>query len=143
MTRKSKRELEREVKNLESDDTADAPLVFGMTTLGPPGEADREDSPHPELTVEQWPDSPRHDTLGIAIPNLIPYPYAEESMLFVESCGNRITETWPDDPEDTDTRVRACDLWDALTEEDLGREYKLRIENDEPVPPVLERYAPE
>lgn len=140
MTRKSKRELERDLDDLEPDHDDDmVPVVFSFTSFG---SSDLADSPHPELTVETWPDSDRHDNLSIALPNLWPERYAGEPSVLVESCKNDITETWPEDPEESDNRVLACELWDALTDEDLREEYRIREENGEQIPPILEEYAP-
>lgn len=135
MTRKTKRQIERDIDDLDDDDDrSEPPLIFTMThVMG-------DDTPHPELTVESWPDSDRHDTKSIAVPNRYPPEYLEKPVLLVESCSNRVTDTWDGEPEDDDIRVRACTLWDALSEEDLKEEKRLREENDDPIPPLLEDY---
>ena len=139
----SKREIEREVQSLHGDETKGEAVVLNLTSLyGSPGETlTREDSPHPELTVESHPDSDRHNDLSIAIPNVW-NNYPEAGVLIVHSCKS-VTETWGEEYEnDPNTRL-ACELWDSLSEADLRREYEHRADRGEPIPPLLEEYAAE
>jgi hypothetical protein len=142
MPRKSKREIERDLETLDADEEDAGPLIIKLTSftnLENPPPVNRSDSPHPELTVEAFPESDRHDELHIAVPNLWPEEYLGESMVFVYSCPPGITDTWPDDT--LEDAVLACDLWDGLSDEDLREEYRIRNANADPIPPLLEEYV--
>ena len=143
MTRPTKRQLKNELDSLVDDGSGEAPLMvvltgFNQATEG--GMATRDDSPHPELTVQAWPDSDRHDELHIAVPNVWPNGYPDVSTLLVYSCDS-VADTWPGESLDSDNSVLACELWDALDDNDLRREYEIRQENGDPLPPILETYA--
>lgn len=143
MSRLSRREIERDLESFTplEDDLHGPGIVLDMTSL-PPG-ATREDSPHPDLTVEAWPHTPGENGLQLAVPNVVPQSYASRSYLVVESCDGCTTDTWPDTDEDEDAAVPACELWEAMTEADLEEEYAHRKANNEPIPERLAHYEEE
>jgi len=135
MIRKSQREIERDIEQLDTSDEKPGGILFGMTTIsheGPP-----EESPHPELTVEEYPDSSYHDTYCIATPNVWPERYIGPPISLVYACDNTVMEMWGGEYPDHDNWVTACELWDLLTEEELQAEYEYRTDNDEQMPPLL------
>lgn len=132
MARKSKRELERELADLETADGGDhEPMIINLTSVV--GE-----SPHPDLTVQPWPEK-RPRSRRIATPNLLPDEYLTERVLSVHNCEN--VDKHRADP-DGDGAVYGCELWDALSDDARGEEYRTRKANDEPIPNLLEDYAP-
>lgn len=141
----TRRQLKNEVDDLTADDTeGERPLVVNFASLTDDRgrRLPREESPHPELTVESWPDSDRHDSLKIAIPNVWPNEYPNCTMLCVYGCKS-IADTWPNDLENDENAVLACELWDKMSEAQLEHEYELRQEEGEPIPPILEPYGEE
>ena len=46
-----------------------------------------------------------------------------------------------EESNETVTVVSPCELWGALSDEDLREEYKIRKANGDPIPAVLEDYA--
>lgn len=138
MTRKSKRELERELEDLKpSDDDGKGPLVFVITHVEHKEGRwpDIEDSPHPELTIKPFPER-KSKSLKIAKPNLIPEPWCNERTLFITTCENADKYHLEPDTDDNGT-APACELWDALSEEQLREEKRIREENDDPIPDIL------
>lgn len=114
MTRRSKREIAREVDDLQPDaDAEEVGLVIKYTTAS-------DSTPHPELTVH-----PDPETRTIATPSIIPEPF-RDSILFVGSCD-----------QDGDTGIPACDLWEELTDEQLKAEHQRRRIEDAPLPEYL------
>lgn len=114
LTRRSKRELAREVDDLQPDDDAEeVGLVIKYTTAS-------DSTPHPELTVH-----PDPETRTIATPSIIPEQY-RDTILFVGSC----------DP-DGDAGIPACELWEELTDEQLTKEYRRRRIENAPIPEYL------
>jgi hypothetical protein len=141
MTRRSKRELEREIDGLSPDDSDDAPMMLKLTHISHPDKQWPEwsDSPHPELTVRPHPEQ-KPKSLSIAVPNLIADAFTGESILCVTTCEN--AERYRFDPE-SDDGVTACEMCDALSDDDLRREYEIRQENGDPIPELLEEHDPE
>jgi hypothetical protein len=126
MTRKSQRELERDVDALEPEESDDAPpLVINYTTT--------RESPHPELTVQAWENKP--ESRSVAVPNIIPEEFQNNRILFVTTC-KKAGKHHPADGETVGPK--ACELWDELDENDLRKEYEIRKANDEPIPRLLE-----
>jgi hypothetical protein len=114
MTRRSKREIAREVDDLQPDaDAEEVGLVIKYTTAS-------DSTPHPELTVH-----PDPETRTIATPSIIPEPF-RDSILFVGSCH-----------QDGDTGIPACDLWEELTDEQLKAEHQRRRIENAPIPEYL------
>ena len=145
MTRPTKRQVENELEDLTDDDTEERePVIMKLTSLTDDRgrSLPREESPHPELTVESHPDSDRHDTLSIAIPKVWPNGYPDVGILTVYGCKS-IPQTWPNDLENSENAVLACELWDELSNSDLEDEYAVRQERGEPIPPILEPYGEE
>jgi len=143
MTRPTKRQLEKELDGLTDDTSGEAPLMVLLTSFNHAtegGMATRDESPHPELTVQAWPDSDRHDELHIAVPNVWPNGYPDVGVLMVHACGS-VTDTWPGESLEGENSVLACELWEKLDDDDLRREYDIRQENGDPIPPILETYA--
>lgn len=139
MTRKSKREIERDVADLKPQDDGTGPIVFHLTHVTYTGKQwpDMSDSPHPELTVRPRPEqSPQ--TLKIAVPKLLPREHLGEDILFITTCENGGRYC----PNGDDSGVHACDLWGALDDEDRREEYRVRKEQDDPIPPILDDYDP-
>ena len=140
MSRKSKREIERELEDLQPnhDDDPD-PIVISMAHFTRYGEEPTWDtSPHPELTVPQH-EGTNAETLTIAVPKIIPEPYCNRATLPVVSCVNqeRHTGEWMDKEQEP---VTACELWEALDDDDLKREKSIREENGDPIPDLLAGY---
>jgi len=138
----SRKRIENRIEDLEpeqSDDDA-APLMISMTHITEPGgvEPTYDNSPHPELTVPQH-QGTSAETLVIATPNVIPEPYCNESILSVCSCTNEENHNadWMNDEQ---RPILACELWDALSDEQLTEERQIREANDEPIPEVLAEY---
>lgn len=135
----TKRNIKNEVEDLKPNDgPTEDPLVLNLTGLmHEPGEQrpDRGDSPHPELTVQPWPEQ-RPDSFNIATPNVIPEPWRSEPTLFVHTCEN--AEKYRMDHMEKDSSVvTACQLWDALTEEQLREDKAIREERGEQIPSLL------
>lgn len=130
----TKRSLESDVEQLKdrTGDEREPPLIFNLTSS--PDEVDRSDFPHPELTVQSHPEQ-RPDSFSLAIPKFLPEQYLGVGTLFVVSCNS--WEYYGADPS-TERGALACELWDALSDEDLEREKEYREENDEPMPAILE-----
>ena len=137
MSRKSKRELEREVEDLTDKDDPDGGcgLLINMATFEHEGKwPDKEESPHPELTVRSFPER-KPKSLKIATPNVLPEPYCNEAILTVTTCDKQHKYA-PDDAEEN-APVTACELWNALDEDELEREKAVREEEGEPIPDFL------
>ncbi len=138
MTRRS---IRNKIETLESetvDDDTD-PFVVAMTNVMPPEEerhADRSDSPHPELTIRRWPEK-KPQSFAIATPNILPEPYRQERTLVVRSCDKK---EQIEDAEVGFDGAFACELWEAMDEEQLQEEKRYREANNEPIPPFLEGY---
>jgi hypothetical protein len=142
MSRKSKREIERDLKDLTDDDDAEedhGPLIMNFTSIREPGGGTPtlEDSPHPEVTVQSWPDS-RPEELKIAIPYTIVEPWCDESILSVHTCED--VERYGMDIVPDGSCAPACELWDALDDEQLKEERRIREEEGEPIPELLLGY---
>jgi len=145
MSRKSKREIERDLEDLTDDGLEPGqdgvgPMVISMTHIMEPGgvEPTYDNSPHPELTVPQH-QGTSAETLVIATPNVIPEPYCNESVLSVCSC--KTEENYNADWMDDEQRpILACELWDALDDEQLKEERRMREEEGEPIPELLLGY---
>jgi hypothetical protein len=135
----TKRNIKNEVEDLKYDDgSTGSPLVLKLTGLmNEPGEppADRDDSPHPELTVQPWPDQ-RPKSFSVAVPKVLPEPWRSESMLFVHNCEDG-EKYRLDHMDDDNSVVTACQLWDALSEEQLREDKAIRKEQGEQIPPRL------
>lgn len=138
----TKRNLKNELEELK-DDPGDGGggIVIDYCNVIPRGKQwpDMADSPHPELTIRPYPEK-KPKTLKVAVPNLISNEYLTNGFLTVATCDK--SESHRIDP-DADGTMFACDLWDALTEEELEEEYLIREEEGEPIPALLEDYAPE
>ncbi len=135
----TKRNIKNEVEDLkpEDEDTGKT-LVLNLAglyaELGEPS-PDREDSPHPELTVQPWPEQ-RPKSFSIAVPKVIPEPWCNEPMLFVHNCENADRYLFEENKEERNT-VAACELWDALSEEQLREDKAIRKEEGDQIPPRL------
>jgi len=129
MTRKSKRELERDLSELESDATADGDGVLIYYTDR--SFETREDAPRPELTI---PDT-MMDGYETATPDVLPEEHAAPILFITKAT----VDTWEHDAGDSPVPV--SELWDALSDEQRREEYRTRKENDDPIPPLLEDYA--
>lgn len=139
MSRKTRREIEREVEDLNGGDRDEYdPLVFAMTNVLPTeqDELAGPESVHAELTVQPFPEK-KPDAYKIATPNFLPKQYARQEILFVVTCAN--ADHYGADRSRSNT-VTACDLWEPLSEEDLRAEKRFRLKNDEPIPPLLAEY---
>ncbi len=126
----TKRKVKRKIEELENatDDDGHGPAVIDCAHVKGSGEneayADMSDSPHPELTVRPRPEEePRN--LRLAVPNHIPQQYLSHDVLFVETC------------QDDGERIPACELWEAMTQEELHTEYEQRKASGEPIPDLL------
>ena len=145
MSRKSKREIERDVESLQPEAPDDGVgIVFDMTHVQGTGEgmepAEWSDSPHPMLSYKPFPEEKPY-SLKVATPHFIPEPWNDGRALFIETCEG-------DDPrghraEEGSGTVAACDLWNALSEEELKREARYRVEHDEPMVAALLPHVPE
>jgi hypothetical protein len=135
----SRKRIENRIEDLEPEqsDNDAAPLMISMTHITEPGgvEPTYDNSPHPELTVPQH-QGTSAETLVIATPNVIPEPYCNESILSVCSCKTEknYNADWMNDEQ---RPILACELWDALSDEQLTEERQIREANDEPIPEVL------
>lgn len=136
MTRKTRRSIEQRMESVADGETADRGGIVVKTTAPHP----RDDSPHPELTVEAYPDTDGPDGFKVATPKIWPQPYASQSVLCVEACRSDVGDTWP---EPSDPPVRPCDLWDKLTDAQLREEYEIRKQHGDPIPAILDQYDPE
>jgi len=137
MTKPTRRKIERQVEEIEENSTRTEgdPLIIDLTSFR--GE---ENSPHPELTVQAWPDKKPED-LALATPSVIPEEYATTSPIMVVRC-DRIEKYIIEEQSDS-SYTTPCELWDLLSEEQLEEEYEHRKEHGEPIPEVLAPYAPE
>lgn len=138
----SRKKIQNRIDDLEPEHShGDAPgLIMNLTSIREPNKKPTvEDSPHPELTVQSWPDS-RPDELKIATPStdLIPEPYASVSILSVHTCEN--VERYRMDIAPDGTHAPACELWNMLSEDDLREEKRRREEKNEPIPELLAEY---
>jgi hypothetical protein len=132
MVRKSQREIERDIEAIDAEETGviEPQIVCNCTNVF-------EESPHPHLTIEH-----REGKRKIATPNLIADSIARENdsyVMFVSTCENEGRYS----PGGDSIGPTACELWAALDEADLREEREIRIEEGQPIPPVLEEYAPE
>lgn len=141
MSRKSKREIERDLEDITDDDAEEGarPLIMNLTSIRDPdgGKPTIEDSPHPELTVQSWPES-RPEQLKIAIPYTIVEPWCNEPTLSVHTCEN--VERYGMNIAPDGTHAPACELWDGLDDEQLKEERRMREEEGEPLPELLLSY---
>ena len=140
MSRKSKRELERELEELSDGAGDDAPTsVLDVAYFSHEGRwADMEESPHPELTIQPFPEQ-KPKSLKIAVPKRLPEPYCDQRHLTVATCDTKHKHT-PDGTPEENAPVPACDLWKELDEADLEREKEIREEEGEPIPDFLTGY---
>ena len=135
----TKRSLESDVEQLKdrTDDGDSDPLVLVLTHFEHEGQWPTwDESPHPELTIKPYPER-KPNSLKIAVPNHIPTEYLQKPSLMIRTCENGERHGLEEGNE-TATVVPACELWDALSDEDLKREKEYREENDEPIPALLE-----
>jgi len=138
----TKRSLENEVEQLKdrTDDGDSDPLVLVLTHFEHEGQWPTwDESPHPELTVQPYPER-KPNSLKIAVPNHIPTEYLQKSTLMIRTCENG-ERYGLEEGNETVTVVSPCELWGALSDEDLREEYKIRKANGDPIPAVLEDYA--
>ena len=140
MSRKSKREIERELEELTGDSHDDAPTsILNLAYFEHDGKwPDMEESPHPELTIKPFPER-KPNSLKIAVPNILPEPYCNQSRLTVVTCDTTHKHT-PEGIPKENAPIPACDLWEALSEADLEREKEIREEEGEPLPELLAEY---
>lgn len=128
MSRKTKRSIENEVKDLKTNEGSNTDPLICVLTL-----CDEDESPHPELTVQPHPEQkPR--SYKVAVPKLLTDEYRKRRWLTVTTCENG--EKFGLD--ESGKAVTACELWNALSDDDLEREKEIRQENNEPIPPLLE-----
>jgi len=137
----SRKKIQNRIDDLEPEqDDGVGPMVISMTHIMEPGgvEPTYDNSPHPELTVPQH-QGTSAETLVIATPNVIPEPYCNESLLSVCSCTNeeKHKADWMDDEQKP---LLACELWNALSDEQLRKERQIREEKNEPIPELLAEY---
>lgn len=133
----SKRSLKRDVAELsEASHGDEPPLVMNLTGTG------KDDDRHAALLTPSFPEKfPERES--VAIPRLLPRRWwTERGFLFVVSCsdGGRYGID-PTEETDGSKTVFACDLWEDMTEEELAAEAEYRVENDEPLPELLEPYV--
>lgn len=145
MSRKSKREIEREVEDLQpSEPDGGTQIIMNMCHVQGTGKgmepAEWSDSPHPMLSYKPFPEEKPY-SLKVATPHFIPEPWSDGRALFIETCEGDDTHGAREDPDRC--LVAACELWDALSEEELKREARHRVEHDEPLPAYLLPYVPE
>lgn len=143
----TKRKISNKIDRLEEErgggDGGRLTILHYTGVKPPEGEAwpEKEDASHPELVIQPWPEKKPRD-LTIAVPNLLPERYRTVGFLIVESCkGVRATRDDDAGGGGSTTAVKACDLWDELTDEDLREEYAYRVRNDEPIPDMLLEHA--
>jgi len=137
----SRKKIQNRIDDLEPEqDDGAGPMIISLThfALGADVEKTYDNSPHPELTVPRH-QGIRHETLVIATPNVIPEPYCNESLLSVCSCTNeeKHKADWMDDEQKP---LLACELWNALSDEQLRKERQIREEKNEPIPELLAEY---
>lgn len=126
MTRKSRREIERALDELDRE--SDREVVTKVYNLTETAE-DPDDLPHPELAVQPYPySSPEKWT--IAVPKIVPEEF-QRVALIVRSCQQE--PAWPGEEP-----VSACELWGALSPAQLDRERRLRDRNEIGIPPMLD-----
>jgi hypothetical protein len=135
----TKRNIKNGVEDLkeETDDDSSEPVVFAITYFEHEGKRwpDMEDSPHPELTIKPFPER-KPKSLKLATPNVIPEPWCNERTLFITTCEN--ADKYLLDPDTDDNgNVPACELWDALSEEQLREDKAIRKEEGDQIPPRL------
>ncbi|MFC6753367.1 hypothetical protein [Halorubrum tibetense] len=136
----SKKKIERRLEELEPRDDDDGPpIMIQMTHFDHEGQYPTVDeSPHPELTVQQFPEQ-RPKSLVIAVPNMLAEPYCNQPHLTVATC-DTVGKHTPEGIPEENAPVPACELWEALDEADLEREKEIREENGEPIPELLAEY---
>lgn len=137
MSRKTKRSVESDIEQLKEQTGDDIqPMVLNLAFFEHEGQWPTwDESPHPELTIQPFPER-KPNSLKIAVPNFIPEQFLQERCLLINTCDSPGKYTSSID-EDDDAEVFACELWDALSDEDLKREKEYREENDEPIPAIL------
>ena len=126
----TKRKVANKIEELEeatANDDAGDPLIVCYTVV--------DETPHPELTVIPYPER-RPDMRSVATPNYIPEQFLQDSTLFINICDDAIGF----DPHGEEVGVRACEIWDSMTEEQLQQEYEYRKEQGEPIPDILSEY---
>lgn len=124
MARRSVRELERAIESLASGAAADGePLVINLTAGADP-------DAHPELVVSPFSDKKPSARL-IPVPHDLPEEHATASVVTVGLCGQH------DEATGEDVDADACELWNALHEDDLEREREQRQQNGDPIPDLL------
>lgn len=125
-----KKSLENRIDDLEPEDDGggDGGLLIAMTSVR------GDESPHPALTVERYPDLDRGGEQIAHPQNRLPEPYASESILSIISCGKEDTHGKHGD------FVCACELWEGLNEDDLHAEKRYREDHGEPIPDILAEY---
>jgi hypothetical protein len=133
----TKRKISNKIDRLEEERGHDDGqfTLLNLAGVAPPeGKAwpDKEDSTHPELVVQPWPErKPREIT--IAVPSYLPDRYSTADILIVYSCDGMCS---PRD-DDRGATVNACELWEEMSDEQLHLEYEYRVENGEQVPDLL------
>ena len=136
----TKRKIANKIDELEGDrgtDNTDCMVMNLAHVKHPNGKRwpDMEDSPHPELTIKPYPEQ-KPNSLKIAVPTVIPEEFRTGRIIFVEACaGDSITREGDGTP---DTRATtACELWEAMSDEQLEEEHKIRQERGESIPDLL------
>lgn len=143
MSKPTRRQVENNVEQLkeESEHLEADPLIMNLASFSELEKAypDKGEADNPELVIQPWPDK-KPQSLSYAIPNYIPENFLQCSFLIVygDNPGKFGIE-----PESTTDAVAVTTLWDSLSEADLQREYKYRVEHDEQIPDVLQPYASE
>ena len=137
MTKPTRRKIERQVEEIEENSTTTEgdPILINLTNF-----YNEEESPHPELTVQPWPDK-KPEELNLAVPSVIPDKYATTSPIMVVRCDE--IEKFVTDNMGGSSYTTPCQLWDSLSEEQLEEEAEIRKEKGEPIPEVLTPYASE
>jgi len=140
----TKRKIANKIDELEEDhgtDNTDCVVMNLAHVKTPRGKRwpDMEDSPHPDLTIKPYPEQ-KPNSLKVAVPTVIPEEFRTGRILFVEACaGDSTTRDGDGTPEATKTT--ACELWEAMSDEQLEEEHKIRQEWGEPIPDRLADYA--
>lgn len=132
----TKRSLKNDLEQLkETNSNGNDPIIMHLTHFDHDGSwPNRDESPHPELTVQPYPEF-KPKSLKIAVPNLIPEAHLQGRFLSIQTCD---TPSKHSPTEGDDGVVFACELWDALSDDDLEQEKEIRQENDDPMPPLFE-----
>jgi hypothetical protein len=137
----SRKKIQNRIEQLEPDDAGDDghAFVLDMAYFEHEGTwPDGEDSPHPELTVKPHPEQ-KPNSLKIATPNILPEPYRNEAFVTIVGCSTKHKHI-PESVPKENAPPTACELWNALDEDDLRREKAIREEEGEPIPDVLAEY---